>query len=101
MPASASAGRSSASTYFTAARISTSGPMRSRTRSRLRRTRSGSIAHDDARLTAGYAVVAAVGEVQVRRAARTAIHLLDVIHARRRELRGNYRPQIEHAPGSS
>src|SRR5215216_311081 len=98
MPAPASAGRSSASTYFTAARISTSGPVRSRTRSRLRRTRSGSIAHDDARLAAGNAVVAAVGEVQVRRAARAAIHVLDVIHSRRGELRGNDRAQIEHGP---
>ena len=39
MPASASAGRSSASTYLIAARISTSEPIRSRTRSRFSLTR--------------------------------------------------------------
>src|SRR5215217_5757697 len=100
IPAAASAGRSSGSTYFTAARISTSGPIRSRTASRLPRTRSGSIAHNDARLAAGHAVVAAVGEIELWRAAGAAVQVLDVRDASSRELSGDHGAQVEHAPGS-
>ena len=39
---------------------------------------SGSIAHDDARLAAGHAAVAAVREVELRLAARAAVDVLDV-----------------------
>src|SRR5215210_1089891 len=98
MPASASAGRSSASTYLTAARISTSVPICSRTRSRLRMTSSGSIAHDDPRLAPRHAVVAAVGEVELRRAACAAVLVLHVRDARAGELSRDDGSQVEHAP---
>src|SRR5919109_5199908 len=97
IPASASAGRSPASTYFVAARISISVPICSRTRSRLRRTRSGSIAHDDARLAAGHAAVAAVGEVELRLAARAAVGVLDVGDPGGYELLDDDAPQVEQA----
>src|SRR5919106_4138989 len=99
MPASASAGRSAASTYLTAARISMSGPICSRTDSSLRRTCSESIAHDDARLAAGHATVAPVREIQLGLAAGAAVHVLDLGHARRGELRGYDDPEVEHAAG--
>ena len=84
MPASASAGRSSACTYFTAAQISTSAGTRSRTRSRFARTRAASIIevkHPQAALAAGEAAVAAVGEIQVGTAARAVFHVLHVAHS--------------------
>src|SRR4051794_34089597 len=99
MPASASAGRSRSGTYFTAASTSTSGPIRSRTASRFRRTLSGSIAHDDACLTAGDALVAAVGEVTVALAARAVVVVLDVAHAGSGEPRRDDRAEVEHPAG--
>ena len=66
MPPSASAGRSAAATYLTAAQISTSGGTCSRMRSRFARTRAASIIEESSiqryepALAAGEAVVAAV-----------------------------------------
>src|SRR5918992_2402649 len=97
MPASASAGRSAASTYLVAASTSTSGPIRSRTRSRLRRTVSASIQHDYPGLAAGQAVVAAMREVQVRVAARAAVEVLDLRDPRRAEPGLDHPAQVEHA----
>src|SRR5829696_2663015 len=99
IPASARAGRSPASTYLTAASISMSGPICSRTDSSLRRTRSGSIAHDDARLAAGHASVAAVGKVELRLAAGAPVHVLDVRDPGRLELCGDDHAQVEHPRG--
>src|SRR5688500_5024681 len=97
MPASASAGRSDASTYLVAASTSTSGPIRSRTRSRLRRTVSASIEHDHPRLAAGQAVVAAVGEVEVGVAAGAAVEVLHLRDAGAGEPRLDHLAKVEHA----
>src|ERR687895_633553 len=98
MPASARAGRSAASTYFVAASTSTSGPIRSRTRSRLRRTVSASIQHDHARLAPGEAVVATVREVEVGVAAGAAVEVLDLCDAGDGEPGVDHLAQVEHAP---
>src|ERR687891_1359666 len=97
MPASASAGRSPTSTYFVAASTSTSGPIRSRTRSRLRRTVSASIQHDHPRLAPCEAVVAAVGEVEIGVAAGAAVEVLDLRHPRGGEPRFDHLAEVEHA----
>src|ERR671914_320641 len=97
MPASASAGRSAASTYLVAASTSTSGPIRSRTRSRLRRTVSASIQHGHSRLAAGEPVVAAVGEVQTGVAAGAAVEMLDLRHAGGGEPGVDHLAQVQHA----
>src|ERR671915_2061566 len=97
IPASASAGRSPASTYFVAASTSTSGPIRSRTRSRVRRTVAASIEHDHPRLAPGDPVVAAVGEVEVGVAARAAVEVLDLGDPRGGEPRVDHPTQVEHA----
>src|SRR5918992_6192265 len=97
MPASASAGRSPASTYFVAASTSTSGPIRSLTRSRLRRTVSASIEHDHPRLAPREPVVAAVGEIEVGVAARAAVEVLDRGDPRGGEPRVDHLAQVEHA----
>src|SRR5918999_4175719 len=97
MPASASAGRSPASTYFVAASTSTSGPIRSLTRSRLRRTVSASIEHDHPRLAPRKPVVAAVGEIEVGVAARAAVEVLDLGDPGGGEPRVDHLAQVEHA----
>src|SRR5918992_6326883 len=97
MPASASAGRSPASTYFVAASTSTSGPIRSLTRSRLRRTVSASIEHDHPRLAPGDPVVAAVGEVEGGGGARAAGEMLDLGDPGGGEPRVDHPTQVEHA----
>src|ERR687895_2443828 len=97
MPASASAGRSPASTYFVAASTSTSGPIRSLTRSRLRRTVSASIEHNHPRVATGEPVVAAVGEGEGGGAARAAVEGLDLGDPRGGEPRVDHLAQVEHA----
>src|ERR671915_352801 len=97
MPASASAGRSAASTYLVAASTSTSGPIRSRTRSRLRRTGSASIQHGHSRLAPGEAVVATVREVEVGVAAGAAVEVLDLRDAGDSEPGVDHLAQVEHA----
>src|SRR5215211_4236346 len=94
-PPSARAGRSSTSRYLTAASTSTSGPMASRTRSRFVRTRSASIADHHARLTAGHPPVAAVGEEQLRVAARAQVNLGDLAHPLGLQLLAGDRAQVE------
>src|SRR5215208_4719766 len=100
MPASASAGRSRSGRYFTAASTSISVPIFSRTATRSRRTLSASIARDDARLAAGNAVVAAVGEVQVGLAARAVVVVLHVRDAGGGQSRRDHHAEVEHAAGS-
>src|SRR5690348_13973277 len=85
-PPSCNAGRSSASTYLVAARISTSGPTRSRTSARFSAIRAGSSKQPHHPLPAGDAVVTAVREVAVLGADRTLAsngHLLDAARAKR------------------
>src|SRR5215211_4063503 len=104
-PASASSGSASTGTYLIAAQISTSAPIFSLTVSRLRRTRdawkssaSSAIEHHQARLPAGDAAVAAMGEVEVRAAAGAVVEVLDVGDAGVDELARDHRAQVEHAP---
>src|SRR5919106_6475445 len=97
MPASASAGRSAASTYLVAASTSTSGPIRSRTRSRLRRTVSASIQYDHSRLAPRDAVVPTVREVEVGVAAGAAVEVLDIRDAGGGEPGVDHLAQVEHA----
>src|ERR671922_2014394 len=99
MPASARAGRSSTSTYLMAAQISTSGPMRSRTRSRLAATRSGSIAYHQPRLATGDASIAAMREVQIRPAARAVVEVLHLRDPGRGELARYHGAQVELEAG--
>src|ERR671914_60800 len=89
--------RSPGSTYLVAASTSTSGPIRSRTRSRLRRTVSASIQHDHSRLAPGEAVVATVREVEVGGAAGAAVEVLDLRDAGGGEPGVDHLAQVQHA----
>ena len=97
---------SSASTYLVAARISTPGPQRSRTRSRLRRTVAGSMSRigsgidpGEAALAPGAPGVAPVGEEQLRVAARAEVARLDRLDPGRGEQPARDLRQVEHPPG--
>src|SRR5512134_1970294 len=96
-PACASAGRSLAATYFVAARISTSGPTWSRTRSRLRRMASASIQHHQPRLAAGQPPVATMREEEVGMAARAKVEVMHLGDSRCGQLAVDHRAQVEHA----
>src|SRR3954454_21403402 len=85
-PAAASAGRSSASRYLVAARICTSGPIRSRTRARFPAIRAGSSKQPHHPLPAGDPVLAPVREVAVLGTDRALAgdgNLLDAARAKR------------------
>src|SRR6185437_5879551 len=95
IPASWSAGRSSASTYFVAARISTPGPTSSRIRPRLRAMAAASaIEHPHDSLAAGDAAVAPVREVPVGIADRALARDRDLGRARRLERPPRAPPQV-------
>src|SRR6185312_11822460 len=95
MPASWSAGRSSASTYFVAARISTPGPTSSRIRARLRPIAAASaIEHSHHSLAAGDAAVAPVREVAVGMADRALARHGHLGRARRLERPPGAQPQV-------
>src|SRR5215212_10976728 len=75
-----------------------SAPMRSRTRSRFPRTRSGAgIEHRQPGLAPGHAVIAAVREVELGTAAGAVVHVLHGFNAGGLELAGYDRSQVEPA----
>src|SRR5262249_57332859 len=93
-PASARAGRSSASTYLVAASTSTAGPTCSRTRARFWRITSASSKPPHHPLTTGAAAVAAMREVATAPADRALLRPVDLAHARRLQRAPRTQPQV-------